>query len=79
MSSIPSGFRELTEAIGFAAANGPWFAAIAIASSMIGTSAGKLLLERLTDQQFRQWSNRIITTIAAYYIGYSLVLMAGIA
>jgi hypothetical protein len=45
---------------------------------MIGTSAGKLLLERLTDKQFRQWSNRIITTIAAYYIGYSLVLMAGI-
>ncbi|TMJ32627.1 MAG: PaaI family thioesterase [Alphaproteobacteria bacterium] len=23
--SIPPGFRELTEAIGFAAANGPWF------------------------------------------------------
>ena len=23
--SIPSGFRELTEASGFAAANGPWF------------------------------------------------------
>ena len=23
--SIPSGFRELREAIGFAAANGPWF------------------------------------------------------
>src|SRR5437762_7288693 len=25
VSSIPSGFRQLTEAIGFAAANGPWF------------------------------------------------------
>ena len=25
MSSIPHGFRELTEAIGFAEANGPWF------------------------------------------------------
>ena len=25
MSSIPYGFRELTEAIGFAEANGPWF------------------------------------------------------
>lgn len=25
MSSIPPGFRELTEATGFAAANGPWF------------------------------------------------------
>src|SRR5437764_525002 len=35
----------------------PWFLAIAIASSMIGTSLGKLLLERLTDKQFRQWSN----------------------
>lgn len=25
LSRIPSGFRELTEASGFAAANGPWF------------------------------------------------------
>ena len=46
---------------------------------MIGTSAGKLLLEKLSDTQFRTWSNRIITTIAAYYVGYGLVLMAGIA
>jgi uncharacterized membrane protein YfcA len=57
----------------------PWFLAIAVASSMLGTSLGKLLLERLSDKQFRTWSNRIITTIAAYYVGYSLVLMAGIA
>jgi uncharacterized protein len=57
----------------------PWFLAIAVASSMIGTSLGKLLLEKLSDKQFRTWSNRIITTIAAYYVGYSLVLMAGIA
>ena len=46
---------------------------------MIGTSLGKLLLEKLCDKQFRTWSNRIITTIATYYVGYSLVLMAGIA
>lgn len=57
----------------------PWFLAVAIASSMIGTSLGKLLLERLTDKQFRTWSNRLITTIAAWYVGYSLVLLAGIA
>ena len=57
----------------------PWFLAIAVASSMIGTSLGKLLLEKLSDKQFRTWSNRIITTIATYYVGYSLVLMAGIA
>jgi hypothetical protein len=46
---------------------------------MIGTSLGKLLLEKLTDTQFRAWSNRIITVIAAYYIGYGAVLIAGIA
>ena len=57
----------------------PWMLALAVAASMIGTSAGKLLLEKLTDGQFRAWSNRIITVIATYYIGYGLVLMAGIA
>jgi len=57
----------------------PWFLAIAVASSMIGTSLGKLLLEKLSDKQFRVWSNRIITTIATYYVGYSLFLMARIA
>ena len=36
----------------------PWFLAIAVASSMIGTSLGKLLLEKLSDEQFRIWSNR---------------------
>ena len=46
---------------------------------MIGTSLGKLLLENITDKQFRVWSNRLITTIAAYYVGYGLVLLTGIA
>ncbi len=31
----------------------PWFLAIAVTSSMIGTSLGKLLLEKLSDKQFR--------------------------
>ena len=57
----------------------PWFLAIAVASSMIGTSAGKFLLEKLSDKQFRTWSNRIITAIAGYYVGYGLVLLTGIA
>ena len=57
----------------------PWFLGVAIASSMIGTSLGKLLLEKLSDKQFRVWSNRLITAIASYYVGYSLVLLAGIA
>lgn len=55
-----------------------WFLAAAVAASMIGTSAGKLLLEKPTDEQFRAWSNHI-TVIAAYYVGYGVVLLAGIA
>ena len=57
----------------------PWFLAIAVASSMIGTSLGKLLLEKLSDAQFRIWSNRLITALASYYVGYGLVLLVGIA
>jgi uncharacterized membrane protein YfcA len=57
----------------------PWFFGVAIASSIVGTSLGKLLLERLSDKQFRLWSNRLITALASYYVGYGLVLMAGLA
>jgi uncharacterized membrane protein YfcA len=57
----------------------PWFLAVAIAASMIGTSLGKLLLERLSDTQFRAWSNRIITVLATYYVGYGLALLANLA
>lgn len=57
----------------------PWFLAVAVASSMIGTSVGKLLLERLSDAQFRVWSNRLITALATYYVGYGAALLAGFA
>jgi uncharacterized protein len=57
----------------------PWFLAIAVASSMIGTSLGKFLLERLSEAQFRAWSHRLITALASYYVGYGLVLLVGIA
>jgi len=57
----------------------PWFLLVAVASSMIGTSLGKLLLERLSDAQFRVWSQRLITVLASYYVGYGLVLLAGLA
>ena len=57
----------------------PWFLAVAVASSVVGTSLGKFLLERLSDRQFRTWSNRLITALASYYVGYGLVLLVGIA
>jgi uncharacterized membrane protein YfcA len=53
-----------------------WFFGLAIASSVVGTSLGRLLLERLSDTQFRTWSNRLITVLASYYVGYGLVLLA---
>ena len=56
-----------------------WMLAIAVASSMLGTSLGKFLLERLSDRQFRIWSNRLITALASYYVGYGLVLLVGVA
>lgn len=57
----------------------PWFLLVAVAASIIGTSLGKLLLEKLSDAQFRTWSTRLITALATYYVGYGLVLMVGIA
>ena len=57
----------------------PWFLLVAIAASIVGTSLGKFLLERLSDRQFRVWSNRLITMLASYYVGYGLVLMVGLA
>ena len=44
-----------------------------------GLVLGKLLLEKLSDAQFRTWSNRLITALASYYVGYSLVLLTGLA
>jgi hypothetical protein len=52
---------------------------VAIASSIVGTSLGKLLLEKLSDAQFRTWSTRLITALASYYVSYGLVLMVGLA
>ncbi len=57
----------------------PWFLALAVASSIVGSSLGRLLLERLSDRQFRTWSNRLITALGTYYVGYGLVLLAHFA
>ncbi|MDP2331253.1 MAG: TSUP family transporter [Reyranella sp.] len=57
----------------------PWVLAMAIAASMIGTSLGKTILEKLSDQQFRTWAGRLINLLGAWYVGYGLVLLAGIA
>ncbi len=54
----------------------PVMASAAIAASVVGTTAARPILDRLTDTQYRRWANRIVTTIAIVYLaqGSALVL-----
>ena len=49
----------------------PVLALVAIAASMLGTTLARRILEAMSDQQFRTWANRLITTVASYYIIYA--------
>jgi uncharacterized membrane protein YfcA len=53
----------------------PVLAAVAIAASMLGTTLSRRVLEAMSDQQFRRWANRLITTVASYYIIYGSWLL----
>jgi uncharacterized membrane protein YfcA len=53
----------------------PVLAVLAIASSMIGTTAAKRFLEMMSDRQYRVWAARIIATIASYYIVHGVTLL----
>jgi uncharacterized protein len=46
----------------------PQVALMVVVASMIGTTAAKPVLERLTDAQYRRWATHIITAIACTYI-----------
>lgn len=58
-----------------AASLDPTLAAVAIAASMIGTTLARRVLDAMTDLQFRIWANRLITTVAGYYIIYGSWLL----
>jgi uncharacterized protein len=49
----------------------PRLALIAVAASMLGTTLSRRVLEAMSDAQFRRWANRLITTVASYYILYA--------
>src|SRR3984957_15265146 len=48
----------------------PALALVAVMASMLGTTLSRRLLEAMSDLQFRTWANRLITTVAGYYILY---------
>jgi uncharacterized membrane protein YfcA len=58
-----------------AASLDPLMAGLAIAASMIGTTLARRVLEAMSDVQYRLWANRIITTIAGYYVVYGSYLL----
>lgn len=70
-------FSHLTKLIYFGgivsqtATLNPVLALVGIASSMLGTTASRRVLESMSDVQFRRWANRLITTVASYYILYA--------
>jgi uncharacterized membrane protein YfcA len=53
----------------------PVLAAVAVAASMLGTTLARRILEAMSDQQFRTWAGRLITTVACYYIAYGSWLL----
>ena len=53
----------------------PVLAGLAIVSSMVGTTAAKRFLEMMSDRQYRVWANRIIATIAGYYVIHGTTLL----
>ena len=53
----------------------PVLAVVAIAASMLGTTLARRILEAMSDQQFRTWAGRLITTVACYYIIYGSWLL----
>ncbi len=59
-----------------AAALDPVVALLAIASAMLGTGLAARVLQAMSDNQYRAWSNRIVAAIAGYYIAHALYLLA---
>lgn len=61
--------------IGQGAAVDPLVGGLAIAASIVGTSAARPVLDRLTDTQYRKWTWYIITAVASFYICQGLYLL----
>jgi uncharacterized membrane protein YfcA len=53
-------------------------AALAVACSVLGTTAARRLLQAMTDAQFRRWANRLIAAIACYYVARGTALLSGV-
>ena len=55
----------------------PWFFAIAIPVSMLGTTLGSKVLDRMSDAMFRKATKYIVTGIGLIYVLRGGLLLAG--
>src|SRR5437868_1549654 len=55
-----------------------WTYAPAILLSIAGTSLAAMVLERMTDVGFRQWTRRVIFAVSAVYLARGVMLLAGL-
>ena len=46
----------------------PTFAALAVASAMLGTLLSKKVVEAMHDSTYRRWTGRIITAVSGFYV-----------
>ena len=53
-----------------------WVFAIAIPLSMLGTYVGGMILDRMSDVNFKRWTRWIVTAIGATYIAQAIQLYA---
>jgi uncharacterized protein len=52
----------------------PWAYAVAVVLAIVGTSLAPLVLERMTDHGFRQWTRNIILSVSVIYLARAVWL-----
>ena len=52
-----------------------WLIFFAVIASVIGTTLGKIILDKIDDRTFFVWTQSILLTIGALFIAYALYLM----
>ena len=52
-----------------------WLIFFAVIASVIGTTLGKIILDKIDDRNFFVWTQSILLTIGAVFIAYALYLM----
>ena len=67
----------IAPALASGAAPPTWLLGLALIASMIGTTLGARLLERLSEASFRRWTKGLVTAIGAVYLAQGLRLSIG--